>query len=53
MNKSWYKRAIKDASNLNLSYNIDDMPTLVKQDSDFKFREIGSLSRQDSGGILA
>ena len=56
MNKTWYKRAMKemkDQSNVGMGYDFDDMPILVKQDSDMYFSEIGGLQRHDSGGILA
>lgn len=52
MNKNWYKRAIKDASQLNLTYDIEDMPALVKQDSDILFQEINTVNKEDSTDFL-
>lgn len=38
MNKNWYKRAIRDASNNNnIDHDLSEVPSLLKEDSDAFF----------------
>ena len=52
MDRSWYRRMMKNIPAEDNRMDYDDLPTLAKRGSELQFDEIRDLEHSDSSDIL-